>query len=517
MKKLAIFMLAAILLCGCTHEKKTSTFMLTRDNTLYALYNQDGKKLTEYQYKTFEEVKDSGYLVTNEKDQKGFISLKGEEIIAPGTYETLEAVDQMLYATKKVENKEPKKDDKKEEKKDNKTEEKKDDQKKEKKVATDGIIKTNLYVLNNDGEVLYSADEKTGIIKSGLPIIVKDGEYIVLSHNGEELYRGKETVQYASQYENSTSVVIGFVDHSQFYYFNEDKEKNIKISMKEKGHFKILAQDVNGCILNDETLKSMIYVDYKDKKYYQNTILVNEASFDQSGNIILKSNDKTFVYPIGKAPVLMTSYYLSSYTYVSRSNDIYGPHLVFKDGKNTGELSNCQLFPTAVHVYSDIFPVYQRNKGYEYYNFDNKKVINKTYLDAEPFDQNRRAIVKIDDKGYSLIDEKGELLTKEKYYQIKYIGSSYYAVYNETGLFGVLDLDGNEVFPMEYTSLPETPLVEYNEKTYLTLNKNGRSFVYDVKNDMKEVFAHEGNVVFNEKGYFSVDNQYFTFEGEEIK
>ena len=56
-------------------------------------------------------------------------------------------------------------------KKDNKTEEKKDDQKKEEKVATDGIIKTNLYVLNNDGEVLYSADEKTGIIKSGLPII----------------------------------------------------------------------------------------------------------------------------------------------------------------------------------------------------------------------------------------------------------------------------------------------------------------------------------------------------------
>ena len=38
-------------------------------------------------------------------------------------------------------------------------------------------------------------------------------------------------------------------------------------------------------------------------------------------------------------------------------------------------------------------------------------------------------IVKINDKGYSLIDEKVRFLNKEYYYRIKYIGSSYYAVY----------------------------------------------------------------------------------------
>ena len=52
-----------------------------------------------------------GYIVTDANDQKGVISDKGDEIIKPGTYETLEAVDEMLYATKKDEVKKEKKED----------------------------------------------------------------------------------------------------------------------------------------------------------------------------------------------------------------------------------------------------------------------------------------------------------------------------------------------------------------------------------------------------------------------
>ena len=105
------------------------------------------------------------------------------------------------------------------------------------------------------------------------------------------------------------------------------------------------------------------------------------------------NDNKTFVYEVGKAPVLMTSYYMSAYTYVARSTDIYGPHHIFKDGKSTGDFENCQLYPVAYHVYYEIFPVYIRDKGYQYYNFDNKKVIDKTFLAAEPFDANGRRCV----------------------------------------------------------------------------------------------------------------------------
>ena len=70
---------------------------------------------------------------------------------------------------------------------------------------------------------------------------------------------------------------------------------------------------------------------------------------------------------------------------------------------------------------------------------------------------------------------------------------------------------------MEYTSLPTEAIVNYDSHDYLILGKNGRSFVYDIEDEMKEIFSHEGSVTLSEKGYFKVDNQYFTFEGEEIQ
>lgn len=498
MKKILIFIIAMLMLVGCsTTTKKETTFMITRDNTLYALYNQDGERLTEYSYKTFEEIEGVGYIISDVNDQKGFISIKGEEIIAPGTYETLEATDKMLYATQKVEVKEDQKED---------------------QLNTTSFLKTNLYVLNGAGEVLYTANEQTGIMKSGLPVIQKDKEYIVLYEDGKELYRGSDEVKYAHHYADGNCDIIGFNENQKFYYFNQtDEEKNVELTIGEKGTFKILVQNDVGAVLNDEALKSMIYVDFELAKYYQNNIAIQEAMIDEARNIVLKSNEKTFVYPIGKAPILMSSYYMNASTYAVRSSVVYGPHHLYKNGSATGDLENCQLYPEAELINSEIFPVYVRNEGYQYYNFDNKKVIEKTYLSAEPFDSNMRGIVKISEDGYSLIDEKGQVLTKEYYSQMKYIGSSYYAVYNESGMYGILDKDGKEIFEISYTTLPDQPVVKYNDITYLILGKNGRTYVYDVENDMNVIFSNESSVILDEKGYFIAGDQYYTFEGELIE
>ena len=79
-------------------------------------------------------------------------------------------------------------------------------------------------------------------------------------------------------------------------------------------------------------------------------------------------------------------------------------------------------------------------------------------------------------------------VTKDVYNQIKYIGSSYYAVYNENGTFGILDKDAGEIFPMEYTSLPTEAIVNYDSHDYLILGKNGRSFVLILKMKWKKFF-----------------------------
>ncbi|MEG0276557.1 MAG: WG repeat-containing protein [Coprobacillus sp.] len=523
MKRIGLCILAMILLAGCSQKTEEVRYMLTRDNVLYALYNQDGERLTEYSYKTFQEIDGVGFIVTTTKNEKALISLEGEEIVKPGTYETLEAVDKMLYATKKVEVKkeekkteEKKTDDKKS--KDKKTTEKKTEVKAPVNNNPAGFVIANLFVLNSKGEVLYTASDKTPIKKSGLPIIKNDKEFITLYKDGQELLKSTEEITYANKYKDRQLCVVGQKDKSKFYYFDDtNKELDFELEIKEKGQYKIVGSLDNHVVLNDESLKSMIYIDLKDKKYYQNSISFKEVSFDGVNNIILKDGEKQYVYPIGGVPVLMNSYYLSAQTYAARSNVVYGPHSVYKEGKLTGELENCQLYPQAMLIHSEIFPVYVRNKGYQYYNFDHKLIIDKVYLDAKPFDENARAVVKTDEKGYSLIKDNGDVLTKEFYAQIKYIGSSYYAVYNETGNYGIIDKEGTEIFPLQYTTLPEQAIAKYQDKVYMILGKNGRSYVYDVEDDMNVIFSKESFVKLNEKGYFEAGKEYYTFDGDLIK
>ena len=495
MKKLFVGLMALMLLSGCSQNQKVHYFMLTNDQELSALYNSEGKQITDYQYQSFEKVGNRGYIITNEKKQVGFIDLDGDEIISIGEYETLESVDDMFYATKKVEKK-------------------KEDQKE--KSTENTFVKENLYVLNEDGEVLYQADKSTAIMQSGLPVILKDKEYIVLYNNGEELYKGKEVITYVSQYSNGKSVVVGFKNYNHFYYLNQDDEKDFDVKI-EKGQYKFLCQNDQGCILNDEKSKSMIYIDFEKQEAYQNHIAIKDAYFDDKGNIILTHDDKTYIYPTGGVPVLINSYYVNAKTYLERNEDVYGPHIIYKNGVSQGNLENCQLYPEVVLLNYEIFPVYIQDKGYAYYNFDNKQVIDQMYLEAHPFDVSDTAIVKVDNTGYSLIDKEGQILTKNTYYRMEYIGSSYYVVYNENGMYGIIDVMGEEIFPIEYTSLPETPFIEYNDEKYMMLNKNGRSYVYDINNDMEELFSIEGDLIFHQEGYFSDGYHYYTVDGETIE
>lgn len=499
MKKLMLLCMMMLLLVGCSSQANETTFMITRDNESFALYDKDGEQLTEYKYKAYEEVEKNGYIVTNDKDQKGYISYFGEEIIPFGEYETLEAVDQMLYATKKVD----------------KTKNEKKEEKKDEQISG---VHENLFVLDGKGEVLYTASKDVGIIKSGLPIIVKENEYIVLYNDGEEFQKSKEPITYIDQYKNSQYIVVGKEKESIFY--DCSKEEAEEINIKHLGKYKIMCVDEilnHSAILYDKELKNMIYIDREEKKVSNLNMDITEAYYDFSNNIMLKNNKKTYLYQSGNKAIEMNSYYVSGSTYLVRSNVVYGPHTIYKNGKKIGELENCQLYPAGYLMTSEIFPVYVKGEGFKYYNFDNKQVIATVYLEAEPFDSSARAVVKASDKGYSLIDEGGVVLTKKTYSQIQSIGSIYYAIYNKDGKFGIIDKDGNEVLPIEYTDLPDTSIFTHNDNEYMLLSKNGRSYLYDVKDEMKEVFSIEGQLIFDERGYFVDGFKYYTFDGEVIE
>jgi len=497
---------------GCSHNQKTSTFMITRDEKLYALYNNKGEDLTDFDFKSYIEVKDFGYIVTDVSDNICFIDLEGDQIVFYGVYKTLEPTDHMLYATKEV----AKEDAEKKEETTEKTSKKSTKTTKKKDEAKDLFVYDNLYVLNDKGDVLYEASQDVGILKSGLPIIKRADIYTVLKGSGQELYIGKDVVSFA--YEQDGVIIVGYDQGVHFYYENDENEKkNFDIQLDVKGDYRILAVGEKAAIINDEKNHSMIYINLEDHSYEVNTIQVDKAEIEDN-NIYLYNEGTRYAYSPKQEPIELKSYYASSTTYLVRSTDIYGPHGVYKYGKKVADLKDIQLYPVSEKINSEIFPVYVRDKGYQFYNFDGKKAIEKYYIEAQPFDENNRAIVKEDDKGYVLIDDKGQKMNENVYHAIKYIGGSYYAVYNETGIFGILNQDGEEVLPIEYISFPKQAVVQYEGYHYLILNKNGRSYVYDIEQDMTELFSVEGEVTFNEeKGYFIAGYTYYTYEGDIIE
>ncbi|MCD8027820.1 MAG: hypothetical protein LUF02_03975 [Erysipelotrichaceae bacterium] len=502
MKKILVFVMMMAMLCGCSQNKTVTTFMLTRDNETYALYNTEGKQITENDYTYYKEV-NAGYLINDKDEQVGVIDESGDTIIELGIYDTIESINSMFYGYNDV------------------SQETTVDSEETTDEVEDrsGYLSDNLDVLNSDGDVLYSASDDVQIMQSDLPVILEDDTYTVLYKDGDTIYSGTDKISYVKQNSNGTYVLIGFEDYVKFYYTDTSEEvSSFDLTIEDSGEYNIIATNETGVILYDKNNEKVIYIDIANQVYYIIEQKIESAYFDSKNNAIFLTENDTYIYSIGHELIKLTTYYYSSSIYLERSGSVYGPHTIYNSDTTIDDaLVDMQLNPEVNELNSVIYPVYAKDQGYTYYDFDGNQVIDTYYLSAEAFDENGCAIVQLQDNSYTLINSDGKQLTKSTYFSIKYIGSSYYAVYNENGFFGVVNSSGEEIFAQEYTELPENCIVESNNTIYLLLIKNGRTYVYDSASDMKEIFSHEGNVILNPKGYFVVDNTYYTIEGEEIE
>ena len=153
---------------------------MVKSSEYYALFAHDGEQLSQYKYRTFEEI-EIGYIVTDASEQVGVIADTGRTIVPFGEYETIEAVDRMLYATKKSEL-EP--------------------------VMKDGYYYSHLYLLDDYGQVIYAANEQCGIMKSGLPVIHQNDEYQVLHEDGIVLETSDKPILHVDEYKDCEHCVI---------------------------------------------------------------------------------------------------------------------------------------------------------------------------------------------------------------------------------------------------------------------------------------------------------------------
>lgn len=488
MKKIFCLLLSLLVLSGCANGNDISTFMIMKNTDMYSLYDTDGELQTELTFMSYEENFKRGYLVTNKENQQAYIDYDGDIIVDYGEYDRLQFSDKMVIGTKVVE-----------EKKDNQT------------------IRTNIYyIIDDEGKVLYSTENNNEIYINNLPIIVKDGIYEVLYLNGETLYADEYKVDYAIYDDNYSVYVVGTDSFTDVFYYVDNEKKCINVELS--GNFVISDVIDEGALLYDKSLKTVIYVDLINSvSYIYKNINASQLYFSASKNIVIENGTNISLLSANlDKPLNINSYYKNTETYVKRSKEVYGPHSIYQDGKLQCNLTDCQFFPAPVEIAGSYFPVYVKDGGYQFYGFDGKQPFSTTYYDAGAFDINGRAIVKDGATLCYLINESGLAVTKN-YYDIKYISSSYYAAYNKDGNFGIIDKDGNVILAMGYTTLPENCIFYYDGKEYIMVEKYGRTYVYNASDEYKEVFSVEGDTVFNEKGYYIVNNDsYYTFDGELI-
>ena len=330
-----------------------------------------------------------------------------------------------------------------------------------------------ISILDGEGKELYKEDKKTEISLFGLPVIHQGKEYIVLYNDGEVLKKSKEKIISAYTVD-SDYAVINFEKTSSIY--NLVNEKHIE-GIKIGGNNQLM--------------------DHSSKKGY---LLYNRKTHE--------------INALDGETVTSNSYYRNYKNYVVKNKEmIYGPHKFVNDGKEI-EVNGIQLDPMASFTKSKIFPVYVRDEGYQYYGFDGKEAIKESYKSAEAFDENNLAVVSKKEDKYYLINNKGKKVS-EQYVRIMYLGEKYYAGYTTGSKYEVFDVEGNKVINDYF--MDEGTTFVYNDVVYGIFNKSGSSYIYDM-NENEVVFSVEGDLEFNEKGYFvTVDGDaYYSLKGEKI-
>ncbi len=375
----------------------------------------------------------------------------------------------------------------------------------ETKTKAADISLGGIEVLNTKGKVLYKSSTKTGLLKTNLPVVVKDKTYKVIN-NGKTIYEGKKKVYYASSYEDAS--IVAFNDSINIYLKNGKKT-----SIKEVGNYSILASRKDQAILYDAYNKNTLGV--IGTKVYSNEYALTRAEITKRNNVVLTAGDVVSLYKDGQI-IPTNSNYKDDTHFISRNKKIaYGPHTVY-NGKKTTELKGVQVYPYAYELTVSRYPGFVKGKGYAYYDFNGKKV-SPYYQEANQYDENKCAIVQLKNNKYELINAEGENVLKESYPRLEFIGNSYYAAYNKNGQFKVYDCNGKEALSDIYTKIPETAAIVFDGHPYLALEKNGRSYIYDVDNGMKEIYSIEKEIVLHEEGYFTIGDKYYTLTGQKIK
>lgn len=462
MKKVMILFIISIILvgCGASHQY----IMVQNSNQEHGLFRVGSDEKPKYMYDDYQKT-DTGYIV-QQGEELGYISDSGEELIKIGNYPELEALKQLIVA-----------------------------------YTEDGEI----HLYDNKGKRLYADGE---VMISQLPIIQQDKAYTVLSGDGNELLTTDKEVKYVSVV-NATDMLIGYEKNIDM--FNQTTKEQNSISLSGQYLHMDEHQD-EGYLLYDKLSKKVAYVTPELNVDFTLSKEVDTVFFDANNNIVAKKGDSIWLLSKDGEQEI-NSYYQTNKTYVEKNSEyVYGPHFFYLDGEET-KVDGIQLDPLASFSNHDIFPVFVREKGFQFYSFAGEPAFDTVYRRAGGFDKNGRSIVSVDGAAFYLVDTNNKA-TSEEYVKIEFIGRTFYAGYTTDNRYEIIDLDGNILIDTYF--MGDMQLVTYQKQRFGIFGKSGKTFIYDMQT-FELLFSCEGSVEFNKEGYFVNDNKvYYDMKGEKI-
>ncbi len=373
----------------------------------------------------------------------------------------------------------------------------------------DGAGVTAVY--NNEGDLLYDSSDSLRLLIDDVFVVVENDESTILGPDGEVFYHLENVVDNVSL--NNSTLLIDTNDGTLMLDYNQTPNENNVTEVNLLGNFEIIGYDTTvGYALYDFDNRRLAVVDTNFELENELVCSFDSAYFDYNHNLILVESTENFIVDLENSAVVeLNSFYYNYNTYVLKDTTrVYGPHIFFDENIQV-PVEDIQLAPNGTLTINGLIPVYVRDYGFTYYNYEGVQAIDDFYDEVGLFSEDDVAIVKIDAR-YGLIDSSGTVLVADKE-SISSIAAGYYAIYDDNMTYAVANENGTQLIDGEFMGSGE--IYRYSGGTYGVFVRAGMSYVYDMSGPT-ELFHYEGELKF-ESGYFykGID-AIFDLEGNQI-
>lgn len=452
--------------------KSESFFIKDENSDGYALFNFDGKKLTDYIYKTNKvDPYNHSLLVETLDGKKCVINDSGKEIIKCGSYKELTR-HKIIY--------EAKNDDKTYilDTKGKKIKEFSDYVDIDTYIDPDEIVLVNnnnkYYVIDYEGDIIFDFDEIDDDDINSPSVNYKDG-IVTVFYNGKTYVADIKKNKLLDTISDTNHLCVNSTDGKgntivlqscASWFESVDNKRNIILYKGKKTYDKTENESCETINADNDILKC-----------YKNYTL---KLIDKNGNELLDVDTYNMSYANGK-------------DYAKTENKTV---TFYKDGKKVNQIEGS----LDDYGYNDTGKYIIKVKdGYMLYGSDGKPIVDKvfTYLKTNDY------------ATYGSIDkekEKNVFITSDKklsneYYDINNSVEKYYSVNIDENTYNVVDSETGK------TKLP-------NSTTEYTISKKGDFFVaYSYDNETTKMYNIEtGKLIIDIKSKISLYDYYFTVE-----